>query len=141
VDAGKEEIVNRLIVSDVGAGFCHFPKEKNGEPARGYDQEYFKGLTAERRIVKAKNGFRTYIWVKRLSQRNEPFDCRNYALGALCLPWSGINLETMKPDTEPEAEPTNEPPTAFGAQSMLKSELPERRGPSTGFGASSKGLW
>jgi phage terminase large subunit GpA-like protein len=141
VDAGKEEIVNRLLVSDVGAGFCHFPKEKNGEPACGYDQEYFKGLTAERRIVKAKNGFRTYIWVKRLSQRNEPFDCRNYALGALCLPFSGINLETMKPDTEPDAPPSNEPPTAFGAQSMLKSELPERRGPSTGFGASNKGMW
>jgi phage terminase large subunit GpA-like protein len=70
----------------------------NGEPARGYDEEYFKGLTAERRVVKAKHGFRTYMWIKRLSQRNEPFDCRNYALGALRIPWQGIDLEKMKRD-------------------------------------------
>lgn len=98
VDTGKEEIVNRLIVSKVGPGFCHFPMLPNGEDCRGYDEEYFKGLTAESRVVKTKNGFRTYIWVKRLSQRNEPFDSRNYALAASRFPWSGIKLETMKRD-------------------------------------------
>ena len=123
VDTGKEEIVNRLRVAVVGPGFCHFPadpvvtREPDGrsvaEPVRGYDEEYFKGLTAETRIVKAKFGFKTYIWSKRLSQRNEPFDCRNYALGALRLPFAGINLETMKRD---ELAPADAAPSAFGAQ-------------------------
>ena len=113
VDSGKEEIVNRLKVTRRGPGYCHFPKLENGEPARGYDEEYFNGLTAERRIVKSKHGFRTYIWVKRLSQRNEPFDCRNYALGALCLPYTGVNLETMKRDL---FEPKEKGAAVFGAQ-------------------------
>lgn len=116
VDSGKEEIVNRLLVSVVGAGYCHFPMLENGEPARGYDVEYFKGLTAETRIVKSKFGFKTYMWAKRLSQRNEPFDCRNYALGALAIPHAGMNLATMQRDV---LEIDDKPPPAvstFGAQ-------------------------
>lgn len=117
VDTGKEEIVNRLMVAKPGPGYCHFPKHKNGQPTRGYDEEYFAGLTAERRIVKAKHGFRTYMWVKRLSQRNEPFDCRNYALAGLSLPWSGIKLENMGRDLyEPPKETEATEGTKFGAQ-------------------------
>jgi phage terminase large subunit GpA-like protein len=44
VDAGKEELVHRLKVNVEGPGYCHFPKLENDEPARGYDEEYFKGL-------------------------------------------------------------------------------------------------
>lgn len=145
VDSGKEEIVNRLTVTKPGAGYCHFPKLANGDAARGYDEEYFKGLTAERRIVKAKHGFRTYIWTKRLSQRNEPFDCRNYALGALRIPWQGIDLDKMTRDiftvTEQRAE------SQFGAQKkqMFSTEvtLPAERGapPERGqFGAQNNGI-
>ena len=115
VDTGKEEIVNRLRVSVIGPGFCHFPKLANNEPDRGYDEEYFKGLTAESRIVKSKHGFKTYIWIKRLSQRNEPFDCRNYALGALRLPFAGINLEIMKRDLVSPGE-GEQKRSGFGAQ-------------------------
>jgi phage terminase large subunit GpA-like protein len=116
VDAGKEEIINRLLVARPGPGFCHFPKLPNDEPARGYDEEYFKGLTAERRIVKAKHGFRTYIWIKRLSQRNEPFDCRNYALAALVMPWVGIKLDEMNRDEFRPPKDDKPPPSKFGAQ-------------------------
>jgi phage terminase large subunit GpA-like protein len=98
VDSGKEEIVNRLLVTTIGPGYCHFPKYPDGQPKSGYDEEYFKGLTAERRVVKAKHGFRTYIWTKRLSQRNEPFDCRNYALAAMAMPATGIKLDDMGRD-------------------------------------------
>jgi phage terminase large subunit GpA-like protein len=118
VDTGKEEIVNRLTVTKVGPGYCHFPKLENDEPACGYDEEYFKGLTAERRIVKSKHGFRTYIWTKRLSQRNEPFDCRNYALGAARLPYSGIKLDTMQRDLYEPPKDEGKGPTTFGAQPM-----------------------
>jgi phage terminase large subunit GpA-like protein len=98
VDTAKEEIVARLNVPRPGPGYCHFPKLRNGEPVQGYDEDYFKGLTAEQRKIKSKNGFRTFIWVKRLSQRNEPFDCRIYALAGIVLPYTGINLEEMKRD-------------------------------------------
>jgi len=120
VDSGKEEIVNRLLVDKPGPGFCHFPRAAGAgaEPVRGYDEEYFRGLTAERRIVKSKFGFRTYIWTKRLSQRNEPFDCRNYSLGALVLPFAGINLETMQRDLlSPGDENAPVPKPSFGARS------------------------
>lgn len=141
VDAGKEEIVTRLVVAKVGPGFCHFPKLPNNEPVRGYDEEYFKGLTAERRVVKAKNGFRTYMWIKRLSQRNEPFDCRNYAMAALVMPWVGIKLEEMKRD---EYETKKTPAARFGAQGQAeiyteqlphKGQQPSRDPPATRFGA------
>lgn len=118
VDSGKEEITNRLLVDKTGPGYCHFPKLANGEAARGYDEEYFKGLTAESRVVKAKDGFRTYHWIKRLSQRNEPFDCRNYALGAARLPFSGIDLSTMKRDIYFLPAEQTQRPAAFGAHNV-----------------------
>jgi phage terminase large subunit GpA-like protein len=138
VDSGKEEIVARLLVEKPGPGYCHFPKLPNGEPARGYDEDYFLGLTAERRIVKHKFGFPTYIWSKRLSQRNEPFDCRNYALGALVMPWTGIKLDTMKRDeyTPPDKLPTDQG-SHFGARSMITPESPGREGGAR-FGAANR---
>jgi phage terminase large subunit GpA-like protein len=144
VDTGKEEIVNRLMVSHPGPGYCHFPKLFNGEPARGYDEEYFKGLTAERRIVKSKHGFRTYIWIKRLSQRNEPFDCRNYALGALRMPWTGINLDTMKRDVLPDSATTTKGESPFGARAMTAEAAGVKAGqakpntPPSKFGAQNR---
>jgi len=145
VDTGKEEIVNRLLVATRGPGFCHFPRskkklaDKTFEAVRGYDEEYFKGLTAERRIVKAKHGFRTYLWMKRLSQRNEPFDCRNYALAALSLPYSGINLDKMKRDLY--VPPADEPPivTRFGAQAGASNEFITSSAPSQSQGKSTFG--
>jgi phage terminase large subunit GpA-like protein len=143
IDTAKEEIVNRLTVPKPGAGYCHFPMLANGEPCRGYDAEFFKGLTAERRIVKSKHGFRTYIWTKRLSQRNEPFDCRVLALAALSLPWSGIKLDEMtRPDVWDEKPASTE--THFGARQMVNagSDIepwgPPKKSP---FGAASKPLW
>jgi phage terminase large subunit GpA-like protein len=135
VDTGKEEIVNRLLVSRVGPGYCHFPKLENDEPARGYDEEYFKGLTAERRIVKAKHGFRTYIWVKRLSQRNEPFDCRNYALGALAMPYTGIKLDTMERDLY---EPPQKVTGSFGAQKAKMIDQPTSQQGKSKWGATNR---
>jgi phage terminase large subunit GpA-like protein len=127
VDTLKEEIMNRLNVTAVGAGFCHFPrsdvfdvKMQAHEPVNGYDVTYFEGLHAEQRVVKSKFGFKTYVWMKRLSQRNESWDCFVYALAALQLPHSGIKLETMRRDTttisDEEAKTTHV--SSFGAQQM-----------------------
>jgi phage terminase large subunit GpA-like protein len=144
VDAGKEEIVNRLLVNTVGPGYCHFPKLKNGNAARGYDEEYFKGLTAERRIVKAKHGFRTYIWIKRLSQRNEPFDCRNYALAALAMPWTGIKIEKMKRDIYEPPDDKKPKVEKFGAKGKANiygpASPPKEESPSK-FGAVNRPIY
>lgn len=147
VDTGKEEITNRLRVSVVGAGFCHFPKLANGEPAGGYDEEYFKGLTAESRIIKHKHGFKTYIWIKRASQRNEPFDCRVYALGASRLPFSGINLDGKRDEFVP-TDQEKQIASTFGArllQTDIMREAPPlaKSKPATPikFGASNKPIF
>jgi phage terminase large subunit GpA-like protein len=127
VDTLKEEIMNRLNVTTVGGGYCHFPRSdvfdrqmQAHEPVNGYDVTYFEGLHAEQRVVKSKFGFKTYIWMKRLSQRNESWDCFVYALAALQLPHSGIKLETMRRDTVTisDEEATKQKPSSFGAQQM-----------------------
>ena len=106
-----------------GYGYCHFPQLENGEPIRGYDEEYFKGLKAERRIIRHKHGFRTYEWVKLPSQRNEPFDCRILALAALVMPSSGINLDTMRRDVfENQAAEADLASSPFGARRMGGTE-------------------
>jgi phage terminase large subunit GpA-like protein len=138
VDSGKEEIVNRLIVPSAGAGYCHFPKHPNDEPCRGYDEEYFKGLTAERRIVKSKNGFPTYMWTKLLSQRNEPFDCRNYALAGVALPMTGIKLETMVRDLYEPPKATEAASSRFGSQGTALIGAPPVAGEPTKFGATNR---
>jgi phage terminase large subunit GpA-like protein len=147
VDSGKEEIVNRLTVAKKGAGYCHFPELKNHFPTRGYDEEYFKGLCAERRITKNKHGFPTYMWIKRLSQRNEPFDCRVYALAALTVPAAGIRLDQMGRDLYDEAADKQVQPP-FGAQKMLSAietgiapSPPSNDGGDTGFGAQNSPIY
>lgn len=54
------------------AGYCHFPQ---------YDQNYFRGLTAEQLEYRLVRGFRKYQWVKKY-ERNEPLDLRVYARAA-----------------------------------------------------------
>lgn len=141
VDSGKEEIVNRLNVGAPGPGFCHFPKLPDGDPARGYDEEYFKGLTAERRIVKHKHGFRTYMWTKRPSQRNEPFDCRNYALAMVALPNTGIDLDKMQRDIwTPSKTSDSMTDRRFGSQGSALVGVGNPKSESR-FGAQNTPIW
>jgi len=53
-------------------GYCHFPR---------YDENYFKGLTAEQLITRKVKGYPKTEWEK-IFTRNEPLDCRNYARAA-----------------------------------------------------------
>jgi phage terminase large subunit GpA-like protein len=140
VDTAKEEIVNRLRVSKPGPGHCHFPMLPNDEPARGYDQEYFKGLCAEQRVTKSKFGHRVYVWVKQPSQRNEPFDARILALAGLALLWP-MRLDQMQRDDWSAADQSEQP--QFGARQMMNAGIdPEPWGlPKSPFGAQNKGVW
>lgn len=82
VNSGKETIMSRLKTTDIGEGYCHFPKETG----KGYDLAYFDGLTSEHQVTKIVNGRPTRVWeLKKKNARNEPFDIRNYATAALEL--------------------------------------------------------
>ena len=76
VDTAKEVHFSRLKISEPGPGYCHFPK--------GRDSEYFRQLTAERRVVKYHRGFAKRTWQK-IRTRNEALDLRVYAIAAFTL--------------------------------------------------------
>ncbi len=79
VNEGKNVIAAHISTQQPGAGYMHFPNDKE------YDEEYFKQLTAEKR---GKDG----RWVK-MRARNEALDVRNYAYIALQV--AGIDLELI----------------------------------------------
>lgn len=81
VDAGKAILYQRLRHETKGPNYCHFPMNEEA----GYDEQYFKGLTAEKMVVRFKKGRPTVYWEKKDNQhkRNEPLDLRNYATAAL----------------------------------------------------------
>lgn len=76
VDEGKGKVFSSLSIQEVGAGFCHFPI------GRGYNFDYFKGLTAEVLQTKKRMGVSYRIW-KQIRDRNEPLDLRVYNTAAL----------------------------------------------------------
>lgn len=75
-DTCKSTIYSRLVISDFGPGYMHFPVSVG--------TEYFEGLTAEKKITKKVRGVSREEWVK-IRARNEPLDCEIYAYAALEL--------------------------------------------------------
>ena len=79
VDAGKQLIMDNLKVQTPGPRYCHFPL---GEE-RGYGHAFFVGLLSER-LDYDEHSRNPWKWVKIPGhERNEPLDCRNYAMAAL----------------------------------------------------------
>ena len=87
VDSGKEIINDNLKVKVPGPKYCHFPRRDD------YGSAFFKGLLSE---VKVYDPDKKHPWQwKKLPghERNEPLDCRNYALAAFkALP---VNLDEI----------------------------------------------
>lgn len=81
VDSGKDDIVHWLTIEEVGARYCHFPANEG----RGYDYDYYKGLTSERKVEKIVRGALKTVWVKKSGARNEPLDLFNYNYAACML--------------------------------------------------------
>ena len=81
VDAGKSLIYQRLKVETKGANYCHFPQNEEA----GYSEQYFKGLTSEKMVVRFRKGRSVVAWELKdeAHKRNEPLDIRNYATAAL----------------------------------------------------------
>lgn len=81
-EAGKEHIMSSLRVNEGHAHRMHFPDDEQ----RGYDILYYKGLMSEYMDPK------TLKWEKLPGHdRNEPLDCRNYAMAA---------FEVLKPNLD-----------------------------------------
>lgn len=87
VDAGKQKIMDNLHVQEPGAKYCHFPKRDD------YGPQFFKGLLSEHLVYNEKKA-KPWTWEKIPGhERNEPLDCRNYALAAFqALP---VNLDQV----------------------------------------------
>lgn len=75
----KGMLHTRLRARKGEGGYCHFPSDKR----TGYDEIYFAGLLSERMVVKRRGGREVVRWEQRDTKtRNEPLDCRVYAIGA-----------------------------------------------------------
>jgi len=83
-DTAKELVYARLKMTDEGDGYCHFPEGRNAE--------YFRMLTAEKKVTKYFKGRPKREWVK-IRQRNEALDCRVYATAALAV--LNLNIEAV----------------------------------------------
>ena len=81
VDTGKNHVLARLKVLIKGPNYCHFPAAEDA----GYDENYFKMLTAEHKVTRWKGGRKVERWELKdpAQKRNEAFDVRNYATAAL----------------------------------------------------------
>ena len=73
-DVIKTTLHNKLRDAEVGEGYIHFFPT--------ITQDYFEELTAERQVLRYKNGYQERIWVKKSSARNEALDEAVYAWAA-----------------------------------------------------------
>jgi phage terminase large subunit GpA-like protein len=73
-DSGKEMLMSRMHIEETGPGYMHFPTTR--------DNDYFRGLTAEKAVTEIRRGVPRRYW-RKIRERNEPVDCRIYATAAL----------------------------------------------------------
>lgn len=84
VDTAKELVYARLKITSEGDGYCHFPA--------GRSEEYFRMLTAEKKVTRYFKGRPRTEWAK-VRTRNEALDCRVYATAAFAI--LNLNLEAV----------------------------------------------
>ena len=75
IDAAKEAFLARLRVDEPGPGYCHFPDTR--------EADYFDQITSEKLVTRFVRGRPKKEWMVRNGRRNEAFDARIYAMGAL----------------------------------------------------------
>ena len=117
-DTIKDILYNRLLLSESGPGYVHFPVSDD------FDEEYFKQLAAEVRVPKFKNGRRYYIYEAR-RLRNEALDCMVGNLAAIRLlqrhhahrlaTLQSVELQTPRAPNTPKRHPRS-PPEAAATQ-------------------------
>ena len=101
-DSGKQYVMDRLSISVPGPKYFHFPLDKQENEAvseilwnRGYDDIYFRGLIAEQKVARKKNGRVVWQWENiAKDKRNEPLDLRVYNLA--CLYSMNVDWEQLE---------------------------------------------
>ena len=74
VDVIKTTLSNKLKDASIGQGYIHFYPT--------ITPDYFQELTAEKQVLKYKNGYQERVWVKKSNARNEALDEMVYAWAA-----------------------------------------------------------
>lgn len=125
VDQAKDVIYSRLRRDDPGPGYCHFPLS--------YDVQYFKQLTAEKKVTKYIRGYKKREWVKPDGRRNEALDCRVYAYAAMVLAaprFDRIAYRLFHAPREAQPPPPEDGPVIEGKQLVAqKEEKPQTPAP------------
>lgn len=74
----KDTLFSRLMMKEPGPGYMHFPVSDD------YDKDYFKKLTAEKKVLQTKGQNKNKLmWIAPEGARNEPWDINVYLLAAL----------------------------------------------------------
>ncbi|HEX3809596.1 MAG TPA: terminase gpA endonuclease subunit [Rhizomicrobium sp.] len=76
VNAAKDSVRQRLYLDQAGAGYMHFPHDR--------DINYYAQILAERSVLKIVSGQKFRVWELPSGKANEALDCRVYAYAALC---------------------------------------------------------
>jgi phage terminase large subunit GpA-like protein len=117
VDTAKEIVYSRLRIQETGAGYCHFPIDR--------DDEYFRMLTAEEIVTRFHKGFRKREW-RKTRARNEALDCRVYAIAASAILNTNINAMASR-------QKARQKPDDVAEEVKVERRTARRRPPSTGF--------
>lgn len=128
-DTAKDLLYDRLSGAEPGPGYVHFPATE------AFDEEYFKQLAAEVRVLKMRRGVPYYIYEAR-RLRNEALDCLVLALAGIRIlqRHRGGKLATLSADERrsvPHPETRPQPPAGKlderESSSILGSGLPRPR--------------
>lgn len=97
-DTAKEIITDRLKQLEPGEGYMHYPISQQ------FDEDYFKHLTNERKLIKFVKGRRTIVWDSG-GRRNEPLDTSVYNLSAIRILQQHFSVVLPKPFNDAEENP------------------------------------
>jgi len=97
VDIIKTTLHNKLRDAEIGKGYIHFYPT--------ITSDYFEELTAERQVLRYKNGYQERIWVKKSSARNEALDEAVYAWAAFQRFQQRYDRRTMWDQLEKRRKP------------------------------------
>ncbi len=93
------ELYEKLNVLNKGARYQHFPNLPQ------YNIRYFKGLTAERQVVRNSGGTKKLGWEK-VYERNEPIDVRCYAWAAQLASQEHLSIRSQRDYPLPQSQIT-----------------------------------
>ena len=118
-DVCKSIVYKRLVLDRPGPGYLHFPDT--------YDEDYFRSLTAEKKLVKHRRGFEVTEWVK-VRPRNEALDIRSMGVALLAIMrpvWDALD-----PNGTPAPDAADQPEAPFipHAHHQRPTQRPRRYG-------------